>query len=234
MMEDGLFDRFPVQSVCHAVAQTGHRGHQHRAHDGGRPHPSDHRARRRRHATRRSMWCWWRHHYRGADIVSRNVRPIESAVVSLCAIQAGDLGAFSVLPGTATLVGTVRTFDPAVQELVEQRLKELCSAIALGFGATATLHYERMYPATINTESEAVLQPTWQSLVGADHGARPGAKQGGDFRSCCRQARRLPAWGGQAVAVRCTTAGMASMTKFCRWGRRCTPADQAGHAAFAG
>ena len=70
-------------------------------------------------------------------------------------------------------MGTVRTFDPAVQELVEQRLKELCSAIALGFGATATLHYERMYPATINTESEAVFAAdVAESLVGADHVVR--------------------------------------------------------------
>lgn len=88
-------------------------------------------------------------------IVSRNVRPLDSAVVSLCAVQAGDLGAFSVLPGTAILVGTVRAFDPAVQDMVERRIKELCNAIALGFGATATVRYERIYPATINTESEA-------------------------------------------------------------------------------
>src|SRR5256885_14383557 len=69
------------------------------------------------------------------SIVSRNVRAIDSAVISLCAVQAGDLGAFSVMPGTATLVGTVRTFDPAVQDRVEQRLQELCSAVALGLGA---------------------------------------------------------------------------------------------------
>ncbi len=75
--------------------------------------------------------------------------------------------------GTATLVGTVRTFDPAVQAMVEQRLKELCSAIALGFGATATLHYERMYPATINTESEAMFAAdVAESLVGAGHVVR--------------------------------------------------------------
>jgi len=80
---------------------------------------------------------------------------LDSAVVSLCAVQAGDLGAFSVLPGTAILVGTVRAFDPAVQDMVERRIKELCNAIALGFGATATVRYERIYPATINTESEA-------------------------------------------------------------------------------
>ena len=73
-------------------------------------------------------------------IVSNHVSYIQNTVVTHCAVQAGDPGAFSVLPGTATLVGTVRSFDPVVQELVEQRLKELCSAIALGFGATATLH----------------------------------------------------------------------------------------------
>ncbi|AVP58754.1 M20 aminoacylase family protein [Pulveribacter suum] len=89
------------------------------------------------------------------SIVARNVRPLDSAVVSLCAMQAGDLGAFSVLPGTATLVGTVRAFDPAVQDMVERRIKELCSAVALGFGASATVRYERIYPATINTEGEA-------------------------------------------------------------------------------
>ncbi|NMM78218.1 amidohydrolase [Acidovorax sp. SRB_14] len=104
------------------------------------------------------------------SIVARNVRPLDSAVISLCAIQAGDLGAFSVLPGKATLVGTVRTFEPALQNMVEQRLHELCSAVALGFGATATVHYERMYPATINTEREAIFAgDVAQSLVGAEH-----------------------------------------------------------------
>ena len=107
------------------------------------------------------------------SIVSRNVRPIESAVISLCAMKAGELGAFSVLPGSATLVGTVRTFDPLVQEMVENRLKDLCNAIALGFGATATVHYERIYPATINTESEALFAgDVAESLVGADHVVR--------------------------------------------------------------
>ncbi|RYF69697.1 MAG: M20/M25/M40 family metallo-hydrolase, partial [Comamonadaceae bacterium] len=106
-------------------------------------------------------------------IVSRNVRPLDSAVISLCAVQAGDLGAFSVLPGTATLVGTVRSFDPAVQEMVERRIQELCSAIALGFGATATVRYERIYPATINTANHAVFAgDVAASLVGADNVVR--------------------------------------------------------------
>jgi amidohydrolase len=104
------------------------------------------------------------------SIVSRNVHPIEGAVISLCAMHAGDLHAMSVIPGKATLVGTVRTFQPEVQTLVERRLNELCSAVALGFGATASVRYERVYPATVNSLREATFAAdVAQSLVGADH-----------------------------------------------------------------
>ncbi len=107
------------------------------------------------------------------SIVSRNVRPVDGAVISLCAMQAGDLGAMSVIPGKATLVGTVRTFRPEVQALIEQRLHELCSAVALGFGATAAVRYERVYPATLNTAREAMFAAdVAQSLVGEDHVVR--------------------------------------------------------------
>ncbi|MCW5651964.1 MAG: amidohydrolase [Ramlibacter sp.] len=107
------------------------------------------------------------------SIVSRNVRPIDGAVISLCAMQAGDLGAMSVIPGKATLVGTVRTFKPEVQALVERRLSELCTAVALGFGATATVKYERIYPATLNTPREAMFAAdVAESLLGADHVVR--------------------------------------------------------------
>jgi len=164
MMEDGLFDRFPVQSVFAMHNWPAMKPGTVGINTGPMMAAAD----------RITIEITGAHIITAAQsIVARNVRPLESAVVSLCAIQAGDLGAFSVLPGTATLVGTVRTFDPAVQEMVEQRLKELCSAIALGFGATATLHYERMYPATINTESEAVFAAdVAESLVGADHVVR--------------------------------------------------------------
>jgi amidohydrolase len=107
------------------------------------------------------------------SIVSRNVRPIDSAVISLCAMHAGDLGAMSVIPGKATLVGTVRTFQPEVQDLIERRLGELCSGIALGLGATATVHYERVYPATINSPAESnFAADVAESLVGAEHVVR--------------------------------------------------------------
>ncbi|RYX89973.1 MAG: amidohydrolase [Comamonadaceae bacterium] len=106
-------------------------------------------------------------------IVSRNVKALDNAVVSLCAMQAGDLGAMSVVPETATLVGTVRTFRPAVQELVEKRLRELCTAVAQGFGATATLKYERIYPATINSPAEFTMAAdVAENLVGAQNVVR--------------------------------------------------------------
>jgi hippurate hydrolase len=107
------------------------------------------------------------------SIVSRNVRPIDSAVISLCAMRAGELGAMSVIPDTVTLVGTVRTFSPVVQDMVERRLGELCGAIALGFGASATVLYERSYPATINTAAEAHFAADVASrLVGHEHVVR--------------------------------------------------------------
>jgi len=89
------------------------------------------------------------------SIVSRNVNPLDSAVVSICAVQAGNPGAMSVIPREARLVGTVRTFRRTVQEMVETRLRDLSSSIAAAFGATATLKYDRIYPATINTPREA-------------------------------------------------------------------------------
>jgi len=104
------------------------------------------------------------------SIVSRNVRPIDSAVISLCSLQAGDPGAMSVIPDTATLVGTVRSFSPSVQDLVERRLTELCGAVAMGFGASATVHYERLYPATINSLAETRFAgAVAEALVGHEH-----------------------------------------------------------------
>jgi metal-dependent amidase/aminoacylase/carboxypeptidase family protein len=107
------------------------------------------------------------------SIVSRNVRPIDGAVISLCAMQAGDVHAMSVIPGKAVLVGTVRSFTANVQDLVERRLTELCSAIALGFGATASVKYERVYPATTNSPQEAQFAAdVAEALVGPDHVVR--------------------------------------------------------------
>jgi amidohydrolase len=107
------------------------------------------------------------------SIVSRNVSPIDTAVVSLCAMHAGHPGAMSVIPSHAKLVGTVRTFLPATQDHIERRLRELVGNIAAAFGAKAHLHYERVYPATINHEREAMFAAdVAEALVGAGNVVR--------------------------------------------------------------
>jgi len=103
------------------------------------------------------------------SIVSRNVHPIDAAVVSMCAIEAGNLGAMSVMPREAKIVGTVRTFRPETQDMIEQRLSALAASVAAGFGAQARVRYERIYPATINSREEALFgQRVAEELVGAE------------------------------------------------------------------
>jgi len=104
------------------------------------------------------------------SIVSRNVNPIDSAVVSLCSLQAGNPGAMSVIPREATIVGTVRTFRRDTQDMIEARLGELVQSIAQGFGARARVEYTRIYPATVNSQDEALFgQQVGRELVGDEN-----------------------------------------------------------------
>lgn len=104
------------------------------------------------------------------SIVSRNVSPLDAAVVSICSVQAGHPGAMSVIPSEARMVGTVRTFRRSVQEMVETRLGDIALSIAGAFGATATLKYERIYPATINTPHEAnFVADVATAMIGKDN-----------------------------------------------------------------
>jgi hippurate hydrolase len=101
-------------------------------------------------------------------IVSRNVGPLDSAVVSLCSIQAGHPQAMSVIPREAVITGTVRSFRPQTQDMIEDRLKQLAEQVAAGFGARARVEYERLYPATVNTRDEAEFgAAVAEELVGA-------------------------------------------------------------------
>ena len=90
-------------------------------------------------------------------IVSRNVDPLDAAVVSLCSIQAGHPQAMSVIPREAVISGTVRSFRTQTQDMIEARLTQLAEQIAAGFGARAHVAYERLYPATVNTHDEALF-----------------------------------------------------------------------------
>jgi amidohydrolase len=89
------------------------------------------------------------------QIVSRNVDPLESAVISMCEFHAGN--ARNVIPQTAELRGTVRTLTPEVRELVEKRVREVVAGVAQVTGTRIDLVYERGYPVTVNHASQTDL-----------------------------------------------------------------------------
>ena len=99
-------------------------------------------------------------------IVSRNVDPLEPAVLSVTKFHSGT--AWNIIPNDATIGGTVRAFSETVQAQVEQRIRELCAGTAVSHGATIEVRYERRYPPTVNTPEEAELcARVAESLVGA-------------------------------------------------------------------
>src|SRR5690348_865289 len=86
------------------------------------------------------------------SIVSRNVDPLESAVISICEFHAGN--ARNVIPQTAELRGTVRTLTAEVREQVEKRVHEVVAGVVQITGAKIDLVYERGYPVTVNHASQ--------------------------------------------------------------------------------
>tara|TARA_R110002020_G_scaffold50791_19_gene143760 strand:- start:262 stop:1437 length:1176 start_codon:yes stop_codon:yes gene_type:complete len=88
-------------------------------------------------------------------IVSRNVDPLSSAVLSVTMLEAGE--ADNVISRTAKITGTVRTLDLAVQDQIEQRLAEFVPQFAKSFGATASVRYARGYPVTVNAPEQTAF-----------------------------------------------------------------------------
>ena len=84
------------------------------------------------------------------SIVSRNVDPLESAVVSVTQFNAGTTG--NVIPPTVKMAGTVRTLDKNVQKTIRGRMEELLSGLISGQGATYNFLYGEGYPVTFNHE----------------------------------------------------------------------------------
>ena len=99
------------------------------------------------------------------SIVSRNVNPLESAVLSVCAFKAGET--YNVIPQHARLQGTVRTLKPAIQDLMEDRIRKVVEATVASFGATARLDYKRGYPVTFNHAAETDFVASVAGKVGS-------------------------------------------------------------------
>jgi len=86
-------------------------------------------------------------------VVARNLHPCESAVVSVTQFHAGE--AWNIIPEEVLLRGTIRTFKPEVQESVERAIERLCSGIAAANGAQIRVQFDHRYPPTVNSPDEA-------------------------------------------------------------------------------
>lgn len=103
------------------------------------------------------------------SIVSRNIGPLDSAVVSVCSFHAGS-GAPNIIPATAKLSGTLRTPTNENIPLINDKIKEISEQVASAFGATAIYKPFPFTLATVNSEAETVLAAkAAASVLGADH-----------------------------------------------------------------
>ena len=90
-------------------------------------------------------------------IVGRNVPSSQAAVLSVGHIAAGSAGSPNVIPSEVLVSGTARSFSPAIRDLLERRLAEVATAIAMSGGCTAECKYIRRYPALVNAEDQTAI-----------------------------------------------------------------------------
>ena len=86
-------------------------------------------------------------------IISRNKKPVDAGVISVTMIHAGE--ATNVIPDSCEMQGTVRTFTMEVMDMVEKRMKEMAASLSESYGATCDFEFARNYPPTINSAKEA-------------------------------------------------------------------------------
>ena len=110
-------------------------------------------------------------------IVSRQVDPLQSAVVTVGTFQAGQ--AYNVIAGRAVISGTVRTFDEAVRNRVEASIRKMTEAVCLSYGAEAQIRYERGYPVLENhPEPIRKVENSALRLVGEEKLLKPPPSMG--------------------------------------------------------
>lgn len=162
MIEDGLFERFPVDSVYGLHNWPGIPVGQMAVMPG--PVMAGTCA---LEITLRGHGCHAAMPHQGVDtivagsqlvqalqtVVARRLHPCDAAVVSLTQFHAGE--AWNVLPEDAVLRGTIRSFNPEVQGQVERAIEQLCSGIAAATGVQIVARFDHRYPPTVNSVPEA-------------------------------------------------------------------------------
>ena len=193
MIEDGLFDRFPVDSVygMHnspgiAVGKFAVRPgptlagadfwgvtfHGTGGHGGAAPHLAT-------DATVALGQFLMAVH----TIIPRNVRPIDSAALSVGYVNGGAFESPNVMPAKIVVRGTARYFSPDVQQIMRRRLGELATALAAANGCTAELEYVPLCPPTVNhAEKIPAATAAATAVVGPENlGEIPLSTGGEDF-----------------------------------------------------
>ncbi len=106
-------------------------------------------------------------------IVSRNVRPIDTAVVSVTQIHAG--AAYNVISETAVIGGTARCFTRDTMKMIEDNMRRIATSVAAGFGAAAELDFRVLFPPLVNDEIETrFIAEAAAELVGEGNVNRDG------------------------------------------------------------
>ena len=100
------------------------------------------------------------------SIVSRYIDPQEPVVLSVTQFHGGD--AYNVIPNEIEMKGTVRCFSSKVQESIENQMEQITSSICSAYGADYELGYERRYPATINTAEEVTISEKVAKNISGD------------------------------------------------------------------
>jgi amidohydrolase len=180
MMEEGLFDRFPVDAVYGMHNMPGMSVGKFATRTGPFLAASD----------------TWRVTFRGSGghggagahlatdptlplahfilaaqtIIGRNVPATDTAVVSVGHIAGGDPGSPNIIPSEVIVDGTARSYKPAIRDLLERRLGELAHSLAHAYGCTGELYYNRRYPPLVtHPEQTAIAIEVASALVGADN-----------------------------------------------------------------
>ncbi len=103
-------------------------------------------------------------------IVSRTVNPNDAAVISITQIKAGDT--WNIIPDTVLIRGTARSLTPEVRDLLEREMIHRAGLVAETFGARAELDYQRRYPATINTSPETDIARVAAETIAGENTVR--------------------------------------------------------------
>ncbi|WP_395070886.1 M20 aminoacylase family protein [Paraburkholderia silvatlantica] len=102
------------------------------------------------------------------SIITRNKKPLDTAVLSITQIHAGD--AVNVVPNTAWIAGTVRTFTTETLDLIESRLRKIAEGTAEAYDCSVDITFHRNYPPTVNSSAETQFAAeVMREVVGADH-----------------------------------------------------------------